>query len=75
VLAVPVPALFRDGWHWAVYVADGGRARLRRVEIGHVGDTSAEVLHGLAAGERVVVYPGDQVRDGRRIAWTDAPAP
>jgi HlyD family secretion protein len=75
VLAVPVPALFRDGGHWAVYVADGGRARLRRVDVGHVGDTAAEVLHGLAAGERVVVYPGDQVRDGRRIAWTDAPAP
>jgi len=68
VLAVPVPALFRDGEHWAVYVVDGARARLRRVGIGHVGDRAAEVTSGLAAGDRVVVYPGDQVRDGMKIA-------
>jgi HlyD family secretion protein len=69
VLTVPVPALFRDGDRWAVYVADGGRARLRRVTIGHLGEDAAEVRHGLSAGDRVVVYPGDQVRDGMRIAF------
>jgi HlyD family secretion protein len=68
VLVVPVPALFRDGERWAVYVVDGGRARLRHVDIGHIGDRTAEVTGGLAAGDRVVVYPGDQVRDGLRIA-------
>lgn len=71
VRVVPVPALFRDGEHWAVYVAERARARLRRVKIGHIGDSMAEVVDGLSAGERVVVYPGDEVRDGRRIAFSD----
>jgi hypothetical protein len=38
------------------------------VGIGHVGDRAAQVTDGLAAGDRVVVYPGDQVRDGMKIA-------
>jgi HlyD family secretion protein len=73
VLAVPVSALFRDGEAWAVYVAGDGRARLRHVDIGHVGDRLAELLGGLSAGERVVIYPGDQVRDGLRIASRPSP--
>ena len=68
VLTVPVPALFRDGEQWGVYVVDAGLARLRRVEIGHLGDDAAEVTNGLTNGERVVVYPGDEVRDGMRVA-------
>jgi HlyD family secretion protein len=68
-LTVPVPALFRDGANWAVYVVDNGRARLRRVGIGHIGESAAEVTGGLASGDRVVVYPGDRVRDGMRIAF------
>jgi hypothetical protein len=38
------------------------------VGIGHLGERAADVTDGLAAGDRVVVYPGDQVRDGQRIA-------
>jgi HlyD family secretion protein len=71
VLAVPVPALFRDGTEWAVYVVEEGRARLRRVEVGHIGDSAAEIIGGLRAGDHVVLYPGDQVRDGLRIAEAD----
>lgn len=67
VVTVPVAALFRDGADWAVYAAENGRARLRRVQIGHVGETHAELRAGLEPGARVVLYPSDQLRDGKRI--------
>jgi HlyD family secretion protein len=65
---VPVAALFRQENSWAVFVAANGRAALRTVRIGEQGAAGAEVLDGLAAGDRVVVFPSDQVRAGRRIA-------
>ena len=68
VLRVPTAALIRDGDAWAVYAIDGRRARLRHVRLGHMGEAAAEVLDGLAAGDRVVVYPGETLEDGSRVA-------
>jgi HlyD family secretion protein len=62
-----VAALFRERDAWAAYVVDGGRARLRRLRVGHIGTDRAEVLAGLAQGAQVVLYPGDTVRDGERV--------
>jgi HlyD family secretion protein len=67
VLIVPSGALFRDDEFWAVFTVESGRARLRRVRIGHQNGREAEVLEGLVEGESVVQYPGDQLRDGMRI--------
>lgn len=64
---VPVSALFRDNAQWAVFIADGNTARKRIVETSHRGAREALVDKGLAPGERVIVYPGDAVRDGRGI--------
>ncbi len=69
---VPVAALFRDGAQWAVFVADGNVARKRVIEIARRGAREAQVEKGLAPGERVIVYPGDAVREGRKIAAGDA---
>ncbi len=66
-LAVPLAALFRDGERWACFVVEGGRARRRHVDIGRIGDEAAEVRDGLAAGERVVLYPADGLSDGDRV--------
>jgi HlyD family secretion protein len=66
-MIVPAGALFRDGDHWAVFAVASGKARLRRVRIGHQNGREAEVLEGLTTGESVVQYPGDQLRDGTRI--------
>lgn len=71
VLRVPASALFRDRGRWAVYVVAGGRARLRSVEIGNRGRLDVEVTRGLAAGERVVVHPSDQIEDTKRVALRD----
>ncbi len=66
-LTVPASALFRrDGGH-AAFVVEGGRARVRAVVPGHGSGLLTEITEGLAAGERVVVHPGDAVADGVRI--------
>ena len=66
-LRVPLPALFRDGERWAVFVVDAGRARRRPVTIGHQGADAAEVLSGLTEGNVVLLYPGDRITDGTRV--------
>ena len=65
---VPVGALFRDAGSWAVFVAEGGRAVRRAVKAEKRNGLEALVENGLAAGERVVVYPSDALHDGARIA-------
>jgi HlyD family secretion protein len=68
VLRVPVGALFRGSQgEWQVFADDGGRARIRSVTVGHLNDEYAEVLDGLAAGERIVLNPGRAIEDGVSI--------
>ncbi len=68
-LTVPTGALFRSGERWLVYVVTPKR-RVHQVpvSVGHRNDRYAEVLGGLNDGDRVVVYPGDALRDGVRVS-------
>jgi HlyD family secretion protein len=68
VLRLPVSALFRKGEDWAVFAEKDGRVRTTVVKIGHRNSRVAEVLSGLAEGERVVLHPSDRVRDGIRVS-------
>jgi HlyD family secretion protein len=70
---VPVSALFRRGNAWAVFVVEGGRARLTEIEIGERNATFAEVRKGLQPGANVILYPSDRVGDGVRIEPTLMP--
>lgn len=67
-LFVPSGALFQRGGATQVFVVEGGRARLRTVTVGHSNGVNTEVLEGLRDGEQVVVYPGDKVTAGTRVA-------
>jgi HlyD family secretion protein len=67
VTAAPIGAVFRHGDGWAAFVVEGGRARLRSLRVGHQNSTMAEVLDGLAPGERVIVHPSEKVADGSRV--------
>lgn len=67
-LTVPVGALFRSGDAWAVYAVRNGRARTTPVQIGHRNARFAEVVSGLAAGDRIVLHPSDRVTDGAAVA-------
>jgi HlyD family secretion protein len=71
VLKVPLSALFRQGARWAVFVADGGKAVLREVDIGHENGLEAEVTSGLEVGDRIVLHPGDRVAPGSRLEERD----
>ena len=66
-LTVPAGALFRDGIDWAVYKAEKGRARKQKVGVFAIGAKKARIISGLSAGEEVLLYPGDLVKDGSRI--------
>lgn len=63
----PGGALFRQGEGWAVFLRQGGRARLRPVTLGERTPLEAEIIAGLDPGDEVVVHPSDAVRDGARI--------
>jgi HlyD family secretion protein len=67
VLKVPSGALVREGDEWAVFAIVNGRAGLRRINLGHLNSTEAEVLGGLSEGDRVIAYPSDRVRDGLHV--------
>lgn len=64
VLTIPVGALFRDGPDWATYVVRDRRAEVQRIVLGERNEDYAQVLEGLAAGDRVILHPSDQVVPG-----------
>ena len=66
-LKVPASALFRRGTGWSAFVVEGGRARLRSVEVGQRNPIEAQVLRGLKEGEEVVLHPSDKIADGVRV--------
>ncbi|MEQ9397874.1 MAG: efflux RND transporter periplasmic adaptor subunit [Longimicrobiales bacterium] len=74
VLTVPTAALFRRGNAWAVFVVEDGVARLRPVEVGRRGASAAEVLSGASPGDRVILFPPDDVEDGTSITVEEGPA-
>jgi HlyD family secretion protein len=64
VLRVPTSSLFRSGSGWAAFTVSDGDAHLTELQIGRRNGLTAEVLSGLDAGDRVILYPSDAVADG-----------
>lgn len=71
VLKLPLSSVFREDGRWTVFVEQDARAVPRTVELGHENGLEAEVLSGLEAGERIVLYPSDRVTAGARIVPRD----
>lgn len=67
-LRAPAGALFEKSGEWQAYVAEGGRAQRRLIKIGRSNGVMTEIISGLNEGDRVIVYPGDKVADGTRVA-------
>ena len=67
VLKVPVSSLVRHGEAWAVYVVENNRAVRRTVEVGERNSLEAEIVKGLSAGDRIIVYPSDAITDGIKV--------
>lgn len=66
-IKVPTGALFRKGEQWKVFVVENGRAKERVVTIARRSGLNAMVEKGLQPGEKVVVYPGDTLKDGAKV--------
>jgi HlyD family secretion protein len=66
-LRAPAGALFQRNGSWQAFVLSGSRARRTPAQVGHGNGIATEVLGGLQAGDKVVVYPGDKVDDGTRV--------
>lgn len=71
VLRVPVSAVLplpvAKGGGPAVFLVEGGRARLQPLVLGARNARHAWVSEGLSEGQEVVVYPGAGVSDGARV--------
>lgn len=67
-LIVPSSALFRSGEDWAVFRVEDGDATKRIVEIGRNNGIEAQVLDGLEAGDRVILYPSSEIEEGMSVA-------
>ena len=77
---VPVSAVFplpseigttgaaKAATRFAVFVADGGRARQTTVELGARNGNAAWIRGGIATGQQVIAYPPANVREGLRVA-------
>jgi HlyD family secretion protein len=67
-LTVPVAALFRQGDDWAVFVVEDERARVKTIKVGERNNRVAQIVAGLAAGDRVLLHPSDRITDGVKVA-------
>jgi HlyD family secretion protein len=67
-LKAPAGALFRRSDQWHAYVVADGRAQLRPVKVGRTSGVETEILEGLKDGDEVILYPGDRVKEGLRVA-------
>lgn len=72
-LTVASGALFRNtnsdsGGGRSVFAIRDGRAVRQPISIGRSNGTQAQLLSGLGAGDRVVLFPSASLRDGARVA-------
>ena len=67
VLKVPTSSLFRHEGRWAVYRVEKDTAFLQVLEVGQRNGLEAEVLSGLRAGDRIVVFPSEAIGDGVKV--------
>lgn len=66
-LLVPVSSSLHRGQMDYVFVAKDGEAHLRIVRLGRAGPERVEILAGLEDGERIVVDPPAELRDGQPL--------
>ena len=73
-LVTPGGATFRDGNGWAVFKIEGEHAKKVKIEPGKRTPDLVEVKSGLRQGDKVILYPNDQVRDHVKVAATEEEA-
>lgn len=67
VLSIPLSSVVKNGNKSTVYVYQEGIAHLKEIRISKKNDKSAMVTSGLEEGDRVILFPGDRIREGTRV--------
>ncbi|MBS4015661.1 MAG: efflux RND transporter periplasmic adaptor subunit [Candidatus Latescibacteria bacterium] len=67
VVALPLVALFTDGFSKVLVVDDENIAHARQISVGLVGNELAEIKFGLSPGERVITIGKERVSDGDKV--------
>jgi putative ABC transport system permease protein len=69
LMLVPAGALFQRRGTWNIFTVENGRARLREVRVRRSDGTLTQILEGVKPDADVIVYPGDGITDGVRVAF------
>ena len=72
VVLIPSLAIVRDGEQTAVFVANGGQAQRRPVQIGIADGRQVEIVAGIKQGEKVIVDGQAGLPDGAAITESAA---
>ncbi|MFO1461049.1 MAG: efflux RND transporter periplasmic adaptor subunit [Verrucomicrobiota bacterium] len=73
IVEAPTHAVVTRGQLDTVFVVESGKARLRLVRTGRTTERGMEILSGLKAGERVILNPPQNLRDGDPITDEGSP--
>ncbi|MBN2261112.1 MAG: biotin/lipoyl-binding protein [Clostridiales bacterium] len=69
VLTIDKDALIKHENDDYVLVANDNKAELRKVSVGAKGNERFEILEGLKENEKVIIDPGDEIKDGDKISY------
>ncbi len=70
-VVVPLSSVLRRNDRHAVFVDEGGKARVREVVLGRTSGVRAEVLSGLEPGETLIISALTRLRDGVSVSSTN----
>ncbi|MFP5519261.1 MAG: efflux RND transporter periplasmic adaptor subunit [Bdellovibrionia bacterium] len=68
-ISVPLSSLVKEGSQWSVFVINSGKIHKQVVNLGAKNQSHSVVVEGLRAGDLVVQYPSDQLKDGVRVKF------
>jgi hypothetical protein len=54
-----------------VYVVEDGVVKLKRIKIGSIGASMAQVTEGLMLGDIVIKGPSEDINVGGRVSYAD----
>ncbi len=72
VLRLPMSTVFKSADGWSVYRVEGGRAKLRPVQLGQMNGQLAEVKAGVSDGDVLVQHPSSSLFDGAKVKARDS---
>jgi HlyD family secretion protein len=74
-IVIPTAAINKNGSNSSVYVVQSGIAKKRSVTLGRAGDSTTQVLSGLAPGDVIVAEKVPALTDGARVTPLPSASP